>query len=530
MSMRVKANLQSTTTSLKDSKVGMRIEPQKNSTRRGGSGSGTKMALQQEVEKLKKRLKHEQDVHRALERALTRPQGSLPRLPPYLPPVTLELLAEVAVLEEEVIRLEDQVVQFRQDLYEEAIYISFFKRNLEISTDFQENCHTRDRKIVLNPSSPVTQKSPNPKTESLKTLLKISLMEHMSSEKCQDPRKLQFEDKRKDGGDARKTSSFIQEKGILGDDSPNKISESILKCLMFVFARMSSTSALRMTEMLPSLEPYDNPWAMDFKDPYGIFYEFENTDIGPYKYLYEVEATSINKNRTLISVFLAQRLKVLLGKLALVNLTSLTHQEKLAFWINIYNSCMMNAFLENGIPETPERVVQLMQEATINVGGHILNAFSIEHFILRLPYHAKHTFTKGVKNNEETARSMFGLELSEPLVTFALSCGSWSSPAVRVYSSSEVEKELEVAKRDYLQAAVGISTSKKLISIPKLLDWYMLDFAKDMESFLDWVCLQLPTDVGKVAMKCLERKFSDPLSNCVQVSPYEFRFRYLLYK
>lgn len=29
-----------------------------------------------------------------------------------------------------------------------------------------------------------------------------------------------------------------------------------------------------------------------------------------------------------------------------------------------------------------------------------------------------------------TARFMFGLELSEPLVTFALSCGSWSSPAV----------------------------------------------------------------------------------------------------
>nr|GEX95510.1 hypothetical protein [Tanacetum cinerariifolium] len=101
---------------------------------------------------------------------------------------------------------------------------------------------------------------------------------------------------------------------------------------------------------------------MDFKDPYNIFYEFENIGIGPYKYLYEVEATTINKNRTTISVFLAQRLKILLGKLALVNLTSLTHQEKLALWINIYNSCMMNAFLEQGIPETPERVVQLIEE------------------------------------------------------------------------------------------------------------------------------------------------------------------------
>ncbi|CAL5377366.1 unnamed protein product [Camellia sinensis] len=59
------------------------------------------------VDKLKK-LRHEENVHRALERAFTRPLGALPRLPPYLPPF---LLAEVAVLEEEVVRLEEQVVK-----------------------------------------------------------------------------------------------------------------------------------------------------------------------------------------------------------------------------------------------------------------------------------------------------------------------------------------------------------------------------------------------------------------------------------
>lgn len=36
----------------------------------------------------------------------------------------LELLAEVAVLEEEVVRLEEQVVNFRQDIYQEAVYMS----------------------------------------------------------------------------------------------------------------------------------------------------------------------------------------------------------------------------------------------------------------------------------------------------------------------------------------------------------------------------------------------------------------------
>ncbi|CAI0429924.1 unnamed protein product [Linum tenue] len=88
-----------------------------------------KLALLQDVDKLKKKLRHEENVHKALERAFTRPLGALPRLPPYLPPYTLELLAEVAVLEEEVIRLEEQVVNFRQGLYPEAVYNNNCSKN-----------------------------------------------------------------------------------------------------------------------------------------------------------------------------------------------------------------------------------------------------------------------------------------------------------------------------------------------------------------------------------------------------------------
>lgn len=98
---------------------------------------------------------------------------------------------------------------------------------------------------------------------------------------------------------------------------------------------------------------------------------------------------------------------------------------------------------------------------------------------------------------------------------------------VRVYTASKVENELDVAKREYLQAAVGISTRK--FAIPKLLDWYLLDFAKDLESLLDWICLQLPSELGKEAIKCLDRGKMEPHSQFVQIMPYEFSFRYLLY-
>ncbi|URE47358.1 hypothetical protein MUK42_04498, partial [Musa troglodytarum] len=114
-----------------------------------------KIALQQDVDKLRKKLRHEENVHRVLARAFTRPLGVLPRLPPYLPSHTLKLLAEVAVLEEEVVRLEEQVVNFLQGLYQEAIYGSSSEQNrfpigeIETACQFGEFRSCRNQKTFV---------------------------------------------------------------------------------------------------------------------------------------------------------------------------------------------------------------------------------------------------------------------------------------------------------------------------------------------------------------------------------------------
>ncbi|KAF8377514.1 hypothetical protein HHK36_030896 [Tetracentron sinense] len=623
MNTRVRTTLQTVKTPMKHEKKekmemqGSRLmDTQKATTSRRHSSRERKMALLQDVDKLKKKLRHEENVHRALERAFTRPLGALPRLPPYLPSHTLELLAEVAVLEEEVVRLEEQVVNFRQGLYQEAVYISSSKRSMENSAELYDTCPNKNPKQEQSKSStqaegnsttsmakpipslpgktlgstqlasdPISdqsehfsnrptngrqalkkpysssllsedgrgkenesytnstksnKQSPNQKAQKIRTPVKRPPIEYQSVEKHLDPHKLQLQCNKVDQERAEERSPVIFNESVLeGNGNLNKISEEILKCLLSIFSRMSmlknkeleseifpsSLSALASDEICEETEVWD---------PYGICSVYGKRDIGPYKHLCAIEASSVNPNQTTKSLFLIRRLKLLLGKLASVNLQDLNHQEKLAFWINIYNSCMMNerpiyyttllqAFLEHGIPESPEMVVALMQKATINVGKHLLNAITIEHFILRLPYQSICAYSKSAKNDEMATRNVFGLEWSEPLVTFALSCGSWSSPAVRVYTASQVENELEVAKREYLQAAIGISTTNKL-AIPKLLDWYLLDFAKDLESLLDWICLQLPDELRKEAMTCLERGRRNPLSPLVQVRPYDFSF------
>lgn len=537
-----------------------------------------KLALLHDVDKLKKKLRHEENVHRALERAFTRPLGALPRLPPYLPPYILELLAEVAVLEEEVVRLEEQVVNFRQGLYQEAVYVSS-KKNVENSKDAIDqqpsttrSKHARSKSLSLNETNSATftarpqpslarctsskrlfstdpiierpgQCSNRPanrgkyasdKMAKITTPVKRTPNKRESEEKSLEPSKLQLECRLVEQERAQEsTSAYMNDRICENNITPNKLTEDIVKCLSSIFLRMSTLKdkvvELGTFSSRATLTSPEGDRGNEIRDPYGMSAEFKIRDIGSYKHLYAIEASSIDLNRTTSALFLLQRLKFLLGKLASAKLEGLTHQQKLAFWINTYNSCMMNAILEHGIPETPEMVVALMQKATITVGGHLLNAITIEHFILRLPYHLKFTCPKAVKNDEMKARSFFGFEWSEPLVTFALCCGSWSSPAVRVYTASRVEEELEVAKRDYLQATVGISRTNKLI-IPKLLDWYLLDFAKDMESLLDWICLQLPNELRNEAVKCLERRGRDPLSQIVQVMPYDFSFRLLLHR
>lgn len=249
------------------------------------------------------------------------------------------------------------------------------------------------------------------------------------------------------------------------ENEANKTSAEILKCLISTFVRLSSSKRKTMDlESFSSLETSEfgeTALESDFRDPYFNSSVLKQREIGAYKHFYAVEAGSFDPNRNTNASFVIRGLKILLDNLASVKLESLNHQQKLAFWINVYNSCIMNAFLDHGIPASPDMIVALAQKATINDGGFVLTGIMIEHFILRLPYHLKYTCTKAWKNEEMKVFKAFGLEWSETSVTFALSCGNWSSPAVRVYTASQIETELETAKRDYLQATVGIYRQPK---------------------------------------------------------------------
>ncbi|KAI7737053.1 hypothetical protein M8C21_009044 [Ambrosia artemisiifolia] len=82
------------------------------------------------------------------------------------------------------------------------------------------------------------------------------------------------------------------------------------------------------------------------QDPYGIFHYEDSIprDIGCYKNLLKFTSTSLDHKCISSSSYipLLQKLRAYMNGLQKVELMFLTSQQKLAFWINIYNACIMH--------------------------------------------------------------------------------------------------------------------------------------------------------------------------------------------
>ncbi|PKI72373.1 uncharacterized protein LOC116193874 [Punica granatum] len=168
----------------------------------------------------------------------------------------------------------------------------------------------------------------------------------------------------------------------------------------------------------------------------------------------------------------------------------------------------------------------VLLQAALNVGGIVLNALAMEHFILRHPCEGK----QGLMDEKEMLlRHAYGLGFPEPNVTFALCRGSWSSPALRVYTPEEVVNELGRAKVEYLEATIMV-TGKRKIVLPKLLQWHMRDFADNLGSLLEWIYSQLPRSgpLKRLLMECLNYGAKSSAAKMVEVRAYDPKFRYLL--
>ncbi|BFI39688.1 hypothetical protein MPTK2_7g02200 [Marchantia polymorpha subsp. ruderalis] len=327
---------------------------------------------------------------------------------------------------------------------------------------------------------------------------------------------------------------------------PNELSEEMVRSISLLYHRYAETQsysapAITSRQCLPYVrrrsrsfssavdvqESEDNLHScMDQRvhDPYGMR---ESWDIGNYSRCVEVNfAPEEEKLKEYEAIY--RHFRGLVESLQHVDPRDMAHEQRLAFWINVYNTLMMHAYMVRGIPWSHYKRITIMHKSAYIVGGHLFSALAIEHAILRACSYrpALASLLPVQKYKKHDARQAYALDRPEPLVSFALCCGSHSSPMVRTYTAKHVRTELQEACRDYLSAHIGFTRHRRVI-IPKILQWYARDFSHSAKSLLEWVAVQLPVDKRAVVEECLEKKKG---KKRLAVVTYNWSFRYLFEK
>ncbi|KAE8779148.1 hypothetical protein D1007_47875 [Hordeum vulgare] len=618
--------------------------------------SQRRMDLEQEVSELKQQLSNEQTVHNILERALHAPANSstsarsvLLNIPAFIPSKAKQLLAELVLVEEEIVRLESQIHTMKGSLtvsqqqrasvsmasstysYPASVYTNNNGNPLSVytnngtgsgnasnggeaatrgngTTSHSAPASARHGNNNVNGEATVGNGTPTHTAPTLarqasdqaapeiKSMFFISqamnaeyLQRHLAATAAADdkPAKSPREQARGSSGSATAVSpklngnifglpprnslekqsdrapekpprvsqqasppTTMTKRDEQAKVQPNKLSERIVKCLAVIFIRLLRSSRVAEMEKSGNLARSGNlqgSFRIDAtlnvaaakekdqrgqQDHYGIFGVPDSVvrDIGPYKNLVRFTSSAFDL-RGFSSSPLLTKLREMLEALQQVDLRFLTHQQKLAFWLNIYNTCIMHGILQHGLPSNSEKLLALKNKATINVSGQKFNALVIENFVLRQPSSVKEEFWKcDVDVEEQRVRGLYGLNSSEPNILFAMCCGTRSSPALRIYKADRVMMDLEKAKLDYLQASLVVTSTRRLM-IPGLIHSNMHDFSKDMESLLRWICDQLPTSwsLRKSMVDCLRGHQGHlKVEDVVEVIPYDYEFQYLL--
>ncbi|WVZ19796.1 hypothetical protein V8G54_007118 [Vigna mungo] len=161
-----------------------------------------------------------------------------------------------------------------------------------------------------------------------------------------------------------------------------------------------------------------------------------------------------------------------------VEISDSSREEKLAFFINLYNMMAIHAILVLGHPDGALERRKLFGEFKYVIGGSTYSLSAIQNGILRgnqrPPYNLKKPF--GAKDT----RSTVALPYPEPLIHFALVYGTRSGPALRCYTPGKIDEELLDAARNFLRnGGVVIDSSTKAVNASKILKWYSIDFGKN---------------------------------------------------
>ncbi|ONK57207.1 uncharacterized protein A4U43_C10F17700 [Asparagus officinalis] len=163
---------------------------------------------------------------------------------------------------------------------------------------------------------------------------------------------------------------------------------------------------------------------------------------------------------------------------------TLSMDETMAFFLNLYNAMVIHAVIRVGKPGVMDRRA-FFNDFQYVVGGYPYSLSTIKNGILRSNRRQPYTFSKPFSAGDK--RLELALPKLNPLIHFGLCNATQSCPYVRFFSSQSVELELRDAAREFFNnGGIEIDLSKRTVYLTKIMKWYDSDFGQQ-EEMLRWI-------------------------------------------
>ena len=145
-------------------------------------------------------------------------------------------------------------------------------------------------------------------------------------------------------------------------------------------------------------------------------------------------------------------------------------EDKKAFWTNIYNAYYQ--ILRIHKKQTKPRIYSAR---LFVIGREKMSLDDIEHGILR---RFRYKYSLGFFANPFASKfiRLHAVEQIDYRIHFALNCGAKSCPPISFYNPEQLEQQLDLATKSFLEQESDIDHSSRKIATTTLFKWFYWDF------------------------------------------------------
>eukprot|EP00178_Gracilaria_changii_P025326 TRINITY_DN78090_c0_g1_i1.p1 TRINITY_DN78090_c0_g1~~TRINITY_DN78090_c0_g1_i1.p1 ORF type:complete len:641 (-),score=101.58 TRINITY_DN78090_c0_g1_i1:603-2525(-) len=184
-----------------------------------------------------------------------------------------------------------------------------------------------------------------------------------------------------------------------------------------------------------------------------------------------------------------------------VQLVALNQDERLAFFVNVYNALCLHAHVVHGHPNSVFRRYVFFRALSYRVAGLDMSLDDIEHGILR--GNKKPPMLKFIQQlRPSDPKCQHVLTNRDGRIHFVISAGTKSDPPIRILDGENVQEELDDASVEFLSCSVKVDVEKRTVTLPRIFYWYPDDFPSPERNLLLWIAsfLQVETSHKLVNM------------------------------